>query len=322
MGTLQEQKCVHVVVAIILNAKQEVLVSRRKLDAHLGGLLEFPGGKVEENESAINALRRELSEELKIKVSRFTPLIKIPYSYPDQNVLLEVYLVDDFNGSECANEGQELFWKNIESLNDDDFPAANYGILRALRLPKIFPVTPEFSINPENFLNNFEQVVRRNSIKIIQLRSHELKESEYIKLANKCATLCKRYDVKLILNARISVLSVVDDAGLHLTSSRLLRTNKRPLSDQNIVGGSCHSLQEIQHANSLGLDYVILGPVKEKVTVENSVNLGWQGFAALAKESAIPVYAIGGLGIDDEGVSIKYGGQGIAAIRGIWNIAD
>ena len=53
MSDIPELGIVHVVVAIIKNSKQEVLVSRRKSDAHLGGLLEFPGGKVEKNETQL-----------------------------------------------------------------------------------------------------------------------------------------------------------------------------------------------------------------------------------------------------------------------------
>ncbi len=313
-----EKEYIHVVVAVIKNSKQEVLVSRRKADAHLGGLLEFPGGKVEEGELPEDALRRELLEEININASSFCPLIQIPYSYSDRNVLLDVFLVESFTGSVIPQESQEVFWKNIETLNDIDFPAANFGVLRALQLPKLLPITPNYSEDPDNFLIYFEKLVCRDVIQIIQLRSHELNDNEYLALAKECSALCKRNGVALILNRDIQTLNVVSGANMHLTSSRLLKTTSRPLSDQKIVGASCHNLQEIQHANSLGLDYIMLGPILEKSTFKDSVNLGWVGFSNLVKKSIIPVYGIGGLSMVDEEICIVNGGQGIAAIRDIW----
>ena len=107
MRSLEKQKYMHVVIGIIQNSNKEVLVSRRKPDAHLGGLLEFPGGKLEKNESPIDALRREIKEELNIHVTHATPLIQIPYSYADRNIILDAYLVDEYSGNVSGHEGQE-----------------------------------------------------------------------------------------------------------------------------------------------------------------------------------------------------------------------
>ena len=85
-------------------------------------------------------MRRELAEELNIQLIKSTPLIQIPYTYSDRKILLDAYLVSEYSGDVTAHEGQEIYWKSIESLSDDDFPAANYGLIRALKLPKIFPL--------------------------------------------------------------------------------------------------------------------------------------------------------------------------------------
>lgn len=322
MNDIPEIETVHVVVAIIKNAKQEVLVSRRKSDAHLGDLLEFPGGKVEKNETSAEALRRELAEELNIQLIKATPLIQIPYTYSDQKILLDAYLVSEYLGDIAAHEGQEIYWNSVESMNDDNFPAANYGLIRALKLPRIFPVTPSYSQDPRNFLMKFESVVSKDPIKIIQLRSHELEHLEYVKLAKKCAVLCSNYGVLLIVNCEVNILDESQAVGIHLTSDKLVKTKKRPVGGTKLVGASCHDQKDIDHANKLRLDYIFIGPVIEKNFSKNSKTLGWDGFAALSKNSLVPAYAIGGLSETDTDACVSHGGHGIAAIRSFWELTN
>jgi len=311
----------HVVIGIIQNTQQEILVSRRKPDAHLGGLLEFPGGKVESNETALAALQRELTEELNITVTDTTPLIQIPFHYLDRKILLDAYFVNKYSGCVSGHEGQEICWKKIKLLNDNEFPAANYGVIRALQMPERFPITPSYSEDAENFLTTFENVVSSQFTQIIQLRSHELKTTEYLELANQCAELCNKHSVKLILNRDLNVLDETQAAGIHLTGENLLNTEKRPLDKSYLVGASCHNLKEVKHANSLKLDYIFVGPVIEKINSKNTEKLDWDGFAKLSRNSLIPVYAIGGLTSNDLGACVLHGGQGIAAIRDFWNLS-
>ena len=68
-------KLIHVAAAVILNAQGQILLARRPVDKHQGGLWEFPGGKVEPNEPVVDALARELDEELGIQISAARPLI-------------------------------------------------------------------------------------------------------------------------------------------------------------------------------------------------------------------------------------------------------
>lgn len=316
-----EQEIVHVVIAILRN-KNEVLVSRRRSDTHLGGLLEFPGGKVEQNESPFSALQREIKEELNVEIINASPLIQIPFNYSDRKILLDTYLVDEYIGKVNGQEGQEICWQSIEALRPDEFPAANYGVIQALQLPRIFSVTPDYSEDSENFLSNFENVVRKESTQIIQLRSHNLNRSDYMDLSKQCAELCNKHSVKLILNRDVDEFDGALSSGLHLTSDRLLNAKRRPLNKPYLVGASCHNAKEIECANRLKLDYIFIGPVIEKNHSKNNMKLDWSGFAALSHKSEAPVYAIGGLNKSDLDKSIQHGGQGIAAIREFWSESD
>ena len=68
---------VHVVAAVILDQDKRVLIAQRPAEKHQGGLWEFPGGKVEPEESVKEALCRELEEELGIQPAEYAPLIKV-----------------------------------------------------------------------------------------------------------------------------------------------------------------------------------------------------------------------------------------------------
>ena len=90
---------VHVAVGVVRNPQGNILIAKRPAHAHQGDLWEFPGGKVERGESLQQALQRELHEELGIDVTHARPLIRIPHSYPDKQVLLDVWLIEGFVSS-------------------------------------------------------------------------------------------------------------------------------------------------------------------------------------------------------------------------------
>ncbi|MFZ1295479.1 MAG: 8-oxo-dGTP diphosphatase MutT [Pseudomonadales bacterium] len=122
-------------VGVMINARDEVLITRRHAHLHQGGLWEFPGGKIHEDESSHDALRRELAEELAIHVEAAQPLLTIDHDYPDRSVRLEVWRVSAFSGTPCALEGQPMMWLPVAALDAQCFPVANAPIIEALRDP-------------------------------------------------------------------------------------------------------------------------------------------------------------------------------------------
>jgi 8-oxo-dGTP diphosphatase len=129
-------KQVHVAVAVAV-VNEDILIARRPNDKHQGGLWEFPGGKVEANESVESALIRELDEEVALPISaeHISPLMQIPFNYPDKSVLLDVMWVDvPMNNALLAHgaEGQEIRWVHFSKLGEFEFPAANKPILEAV----------------------------------------------------------------------------------------------------------------------------------------------------------------------------------------------
>jgi 8-oxo-dGTP diphosphatase len=124
---------VHVAVGVVVNRNREVLIALRHENQHQGGLWEFPGGKVDDNESVREALIRELQEEVNLTVRECASLLKISHDYGDKQVLLDVWYVHVFSGEAAGCEGQPVKWVAVEDLDDHAFPAANEPIISAVK---------------------------------------------------------------------------------------------------------------------------------------------------------------------------------------------
>jgi len=125
-------KRIHVVAAIIENPAGEILIAKRPDHLHQGGLWEFPGGKVETNESIETALVRELQEELAITPTEFQAFAQISHDYSDKLVLLDFWRVTAFTGEPVGNEQQAVAWVAREQLPEFPFPAANQAVVTRL----------------------------------------------------------------------------------------------------------------------------------------------------------------------------------------------
>lgn len=128
-----ELRVLHVAVGILTDAAGAILIARRPDHAHQGGLWEFPGGKVEADETVQRALERELCEELGITVQAAEPLLQVRHAYPDKDVLLDVWRVTAYHGEPHGREGQPLAWALPAQLADFAFPAADAPIIVQLK---------------------------------------------------------------------------------------------------------------------------------------------------------------------------------------------
>ena len=126
---------IRVAVAVIWQcAKRDaLLISKRPEGKHLSGFWEFPGGKIDDHEDTLAALRRELLEELNIGFDQATPLLEVRYQYPDRRVLLDVWEVIGIQGQPEGCEGQLFNWVSPAELANYRFPAANQPVLNAIR---------------------------------------------------------------------------------------------------------------------------------------------------------------------------------------------
>ncbi|MET4693714.1 Nudix family hydrolase [Endozoicomonas lisbonensis] len=315
----QSDYVVHVAVAVIRGDDGRILVARRPDDKHMGGLWEFPGGKVEPDEDLKEALNRELMEELDITVSTFQPLITIQHQYPEKTVLLDTWLVSGVNGTPKGNEGQEVQWVEADGLTGLDFPPANEPIVNAVLLPGQYMVTGLFSSAAELI----EKVSRQleNGLRLIQFRAPWLQEKPYLHLARELHHLCQPFNAKLLLKGDPELLQETWCDGIHLRSDQLsipASEWKRYRRKGQWLAASCHNEEQLRAAEVAGMDFVTLSPVRPTKSHPGRLSMGHERATELTLCSRVPVYWLGGLGRSDESLAIDCGAQGVAGIGAFW----
>ena len=127
-------KRVEVVAAIVVDSQHRILMAQRADWQHQGGKWEFPGGKIESGETHMQALARELKEEVDVQIDQQAcELFKaVHHDYSDKQVSLYFYLVKDFSGTAKGLEGQPVMWVNAQTLPQMAIPDANQAIADAL----------------------------------------------------------------------------------------------------------------------------------------------------------------------------------------------
>ena len=132
------------VVAAVIERDHAFLVTLRPAGTHLAGCWEFPGGKRHPSETHIEALRRELYEELDIVVDVGELLHSITHTYPEKTVVLYFYRCD-FAGEPKPMLGQEIRWVPRAQLTTLPFPEADADLIRTLTNQEVSARTPDTS---------------------------------------------------------------------------------------------------------------------------------------------------------------------------------
>lgn len=186
-----------------------------------------------------------------------------------------------------------------------------------LPLPRLYLVTPE----PGNRLTDFIQQLEHSliaGIRLVQFRAKTLEPAAYEKLAIEVLACCRQHDAILLLNADAQLVDAIGADGVHLDGMRLAACRNRPLAAGKLISAACHSLEQLKKAETIAADMATLSPVLPTASHPGAPLLGWEGFRALAIQSALPVYALGGMNTSLLEDARKNGAYGVAGIQAFW----
>lgn len=330
-------KIVSVAVAV-LRYTDKFLVAKRHMHQHQGGKWEFIGGKIDSNESAKQALMREVNEEigLSLNTDQLVFIGKVYHDYQDKKVCLytyEVYLTKkqyhDFLYCQKGLENQDLRWLDMDEMiaKVNQFPVANTRIIDWIGLPNLLYIS-----HAVDYFGDFDGFVN--------YYSNQLPKSAYFYYrpcvgtddAIRLLTLLKskRPDINLVVSWSVyqaayhqDMMKVLGGVMVKLTCDELeyfsANFDKLPTDLPLWVG--VHDKKEAMMANQLAKSHrivaALISPVHKTKTHPKAHALGWQGFESLAKLCDMPSMALGGLTYFDMNHAKHHGAKGIAGIRGL-----
>lgn len=320
MAEVSETPATVVVAGVLQSAANEYLVAQRPEGKHLAGLWEFPGGKREANETLVQALARELQEEIGIRLLAAQPLITVRHQYADRIIELHVMAVLRWQGEPANCENQSLQWVNYQQLCQLPMPAADVPILKALRLPTHYFISPSWDFNSRQWQADCYQAAQQGA-GILQFRQPLTEQPYAYRHLPEVAEYAHQFGMGVIVNAPVDFVLPEYCDGLHLNSAQLMNASgtdglRESLGSECIIGASCHTLDELERALAIDCDYALLSPVKPTTSGANKKPMGWQQFSVLTEAVNLPVYALGGLDPGDIDQARANGAIGVAGISG------
>nr|WP_306815278.1 Nudix family hydrolase [Limnobacter parvus] len=306
---------IDVAVAVVFNSAGQVLWGCRPEGKPYAGYWEFPGGKVESDETVWQALVRELKEELDITAREGGPWFRIEHDYEHANVRLHLYRVWAFEGTPKSLEQQAFTWASLDSSDLSPILPATAPLLPKLAQPTVMALS-NYEAGFDACANRLEQALRRIHAPVyVQLREKTLTGEALIRAFEHCYGLCQETGQAMLLNSATWMsLQVYLDAlpcPLHLTEPHLLAGD---FSNLQCAGASVHSAESLDAAFNRGLSYAVLGAVKQTMSHPGQPGLGWETFQNIAVNSRLPVFAIGGLSLADNDEARRHGAHGMAML--------
>lgn len=321
---MDKSPLVEVSAAVLQRPDSSFLLAQRPPGKIWAGYWEFPGGKVEAGESTLDALVRELREELGIEVVTAYPWITRVFVYPHATVRLSFFRVTAWQGEMHPHEGQQFSWQNPLSspfykeekvCSVSPILPANGPVIRALELPHLYAISNAAELGVEEFMRRLE-IALQGGLRLVQLREKNLSLDELRTLALGVVALAHQYGARVLISCDVEMANEVGADGVHLTSAKLAECAERPAVAW--CAASCHSVEELRRAEALGCDFVLLSPVLPTKSHPGAPHLGWEQFSAIAAGLSMPVYALGGLNHADMQTAWQHGAHGIALLRQAW----
>ncbi|WOE32376.1 MULTISPECIES: NUDIX domain-containing protein [unclassified Acinetobacter] len=291
----------HVSIAILIH-QNRILVGWRKADQHQGNKYEFPGGKVEVGETPRDACVREVFEEVGVQLKQLIALNCIAHEYEDIIVHLHFFL-SYLHAADLDVIQAPWAWYRRDELVDLNFPTANKRMIKRLSWPKQIKISED--IRALNQLNAGQYFYWRpaTEIKYAQL------------LADYSPEQLSCLIVNIDVWKQLSELQQNMVAAIQIKHDQLMQLKLGDLSRDIPAIASCHDQISLSYAQQIGCEAAFLSPVLATESHPDSKGLGWSGFAQLAQQADLAVYALGGVKAEDLHVALQHYAHGIAGIR-------
>ena len=298
------KKLVNVAIALLFN-KKKVLVGWRHAGQHQGEKAEFPGGKVEAGESAVQACIREVYEEVGIQLNSLNLFDVIEHEYDDLIVKLHI-----FQGN--ANSEQIEFikkpwqWYTRAQLKQLNFPKANDAIIERLDWVNIISIQ---NFEDSNIISSLSDVVYIRTDRIESL-------AQALNLHAEQNT--EQFIVNQDVWSNLSDITKKLIYAVQFKHAQLFEIDANSFADQwkgikKIA--SCHDLESLHKACDLGFDAVFLSPVLVSQSHPEHNGIGWEALSQMIQDIHIPVFALGGMSPNQLETAQKFGAYGVAGIQ-------
>ena len=186
-------------------------------------------------------------------------------------------------------------------------------------LPQLYLITDRQQLASGRQLTEVIEELLMAGVRLIQLREKDLPAAELLPLAQELRTLTRRYDSSLLINDRVDIAMAVDADGVHLGGHSMPPAYARKLlGPDKLIGVSTHSQQEIFTAAQQGANFVTFGPTfftPSKATYGEPVGLTALQQACIS--SPLPIFALGGINLQNSQQVTSSGAHGIALISAL-----
>lgn len=334
---------IHVAVGLLLRDDGKVLFGQRPSDKPWAGWWELPGGKVEVGETVLEALCRELKEELDITPRHATPWIEYVHEYPHNIVCLAFYKVHAWSGEEKGLEGQTLQWLT------PGWPLSVAPVLPAAEPPMRWLGLPNRYLlsqiggesHTDTWLERLESALE-DGLQLVQFREPAWEQQAAVDPEQRkilyqawlaTRALCWKYGARCLINSVHPKDWWSEGDGVHLRAQDAQQWAAQAnaglkadvaqadpvlgLADNALVGVSAHDQADIAAAIRLNASFVVIGHVLPTASHPGEPGMGWDQFQSLAWQAGRPVFAIGGQSQGTLTKATEHGAHGIAGIRHI-----
>ena len=307
-----------VAVGVLVRADGAVLLADRPAGKPYSGYWEFPGGKIERGETVMQALERELAEELGVRVRAADPWTVMEYDYPHAYVRLYFRRIFDWFGTPHPVEGQQLtFLHPGEAAPAPLLPAA-VPALRWIQLPSITGFSAQTADDAAQAQDWIDRALMRG---LRQILWHEprLSGSALDAALRQCSARARAHGARLLIDARtcsrtearLSSVSPDLGDGLYLSAAVLRSTRVRP--NAGWLAAGVRNRHDLEHAAAIACDFAVIErDARAHIGAPEEALAYWEAIAGFCHDSPLPLYVCLEPGIDNLRQARRLGAHGLA----------